>query len=315
MIKLCNLSNLDSDLARINHDSLELENFLKAHSLDGLELLLYGNWQEEIIPRSLIKGVHLLYWPVWLDFWHLEKERLLEYFGTWEEVCSCYGGSEPEVLLDNYRQQFAAAEAMEAEYMVFHVSDADLRVILGEKSSYSDEEIVDYSIEFLNLVLPKNSHKVKLLMENLWLGGLSFLKPHLADKLLSKINYPNLGFMLDTGHLMNTNPRLRTEKEAIDYIIEVINKLGDNKAYIQGMHLQKSLSGAFREKMQSKIMSKEEEMAYLFQIDQHRPFATDEVMRLIEFMEPKHITYEFITESKEQWSAYIKQQNRALGIE
>ena len=35
------------------------------------------------------------------------------------------------------------------------------------------------------------------------------------------------GLMLDTGHLMNTNVHLQNEQQGIDYILQVVAKLGD----------------------------------------------------------------------------------------
>lgn len=46
---------------------------------------------------------------------------------------------------------------------------------------------------------------VALLFENLWWPGLTLKNPKLVAKLLKNVKHPNLGIMLDLGHLMNTN--------------------------------------------------------------------------------------------------------------
>lgn len=41
-----------------------------------------------------------------------------------------------------------------------------------------------------------------------------------SARLFEKIKHKNVGIMLDTGHLMNTNPELQTEEDGIEYILK-----------------------------------------------------------------------------------------------
>ena len=48
-----------------------------------------------------------------------------------------------------------------------------------------------------------------------------FTEPEKTEYLLSRINYPRVGIMLDTGHLMNTDWHIRSQWDGIKYILIV----------------------------------------------------------------------------------------------
>ncbi len=58
-----------------------------------------------------------------------------------------------------------------------------------------------------------------VLFENHWFPGLTLLNRGEAQRLLDGVHYPHKGFVLDIGHLMNTKARIRTEEEAVAYIL------------------------------------------------------------------------------------------------
>lgn len=68
MLKLMNLSTHDYDLERFNFDSQRITDFLEGHKMDGVELLNPIMWKESILPKKIVRGVHLRYYPTWLDF-------------------------------------------------------------------------------------------------------------------------------------------------------------------------------------------------------------------------------------------------------
>lgn len=314
MLKLCNFSNYITDLERINSNAQELENFLAQHRMDGLELLICQPWDAQIIPPHLIHGVHLCYWPVWLEFWQGKQQEILAHFGSQEKINEYYGGDSRDILVEKYRQQILLAEKTGAKYIVFHIGHTQLKHLFDHQFTCSDEEVVEASIDLLNEIFSGLESNLLLLMENLWMSGLTFLKPQLVEKLLTEVNYPNKGFMLDTGHLLNTNPYLTNQEGGIAYILQVLNDLGENKKYIYGMHLQKSISGEYALANKKTVVEKEKAMEYILNIDQHQPFDHPEVKRLVEAVEPVYLTYEFITRSKEQWSNYLTIQNKALNL-
>lgn len=314
MLKLCNFSNYQSDLERINHSPEELEEFLRLHRLDGVEVLLCQPWQPEAIPARLVKGLHLQNYSIWLDFWRSNSSALLKQFGSQERIRKYYGGENKETLVENYRQQVLEAERIGAEYVVFHISHTEPRHLFDGQFTCSDEEVVEASMELLNEVFSNLAGKATLLLENLWMRGLTFLKPQLAEKLLAGINYPQKGFMLDTGHLLNTNPYLTNQQEGIEYIRKVLQKLGDLQKYIRGIHLQNSLSGEYVLNNRGREVKLEEMMEHIFQIDQHCPFEHPDIQKVVEMLEPQYLVYEFITKNKEEWAQFITAQNQALNL-
>lgn len=64
----------------------------------------------------------------------------------------------------------------------------------------------------------------------------------MTARLLAQVRYPKCGVMLDTGHLMHTNPALRTPDEAVDYIHRILDRYAD-LSFIKGIHLHQSLTG------------------------------------------------------------------------
>ena len=81
MKELVNLSNYHLDNLLINNSAEELQNFLREHNLSGLEMLFYENWDEQIHKKDFVKGVHLNFWPNWLDFWLDNKKALIKEYG------------------------------------------------------------------------------------------------------------------------------------------------------------------------------------------------------------------------------------------
>src|SRR3712207_1340282 len=326
MERLINTSNYPLDLDRFGATSKEVEKFLKKLNLTGVELIQCGELDEKRLNGEIIKGVHLRYYPIWLDFYKGNIKELEKQFGTMDTVKQFYGGT-IEDIIETYRNELKLAKSVGAKYVVFHVTHVALEHCFTYKFPYSNEEIINASIEFLNEVLKGFEGDFYLLFENLWWPGLNFLDKKLAEKLLSKVNYSKCGFMLDTAHLINTNINLNTEEEGIDYVKKKIMELGTLKNYIKGIHLNCSISGPYvRKKLKEKITyknphSSEEffenfKLAYdhIFNIDQHKPFTHTKVSQIVELVSPEFLVYEFAANTKEILKEYILTQHKALGI-
>ena len=50
----------------------------------------------------------------------------------------------------------------------------------------------------------------------------------------------------------------------------------------------------------------------VLQMDPHKPFTSPGVCELIDKIAPQYLTYEYITQSRQQHMVFIKQQNAAL---
>lgn len=315
MLQLVNLSSYSSDLELISNNPTVLKNFLLDHQIDGLEVMFCNTWDERLFPRNIIQGVHLRFWPAWLDFWRGNKGELLKQFGSEEHIVSCYGGLTREAWLKLYRENIRTAVSTGAQYLVFHVSHARIQELFSWQFSVSDSEVIEATIELVNELVDEIPANVALLFENLWWPGLTLKTPQLVGRLLEQVKHPNVGIMLDTGHLMNTNQQLRSEAEGINYILRILHNLGKYSHYVRGIHLHKSLSGEYmKQSLCRKIESYDmtEIMNHILKIDQHQPFATSEVQRLINYIKPDFLVHEFMYSTTAEWSEKIKIQQQAL---
>ena len=315
MLQLANLSNYTSDLELINNSAECLQAFLHHHHLDGLEMMFCDTWDRSVHKKECIQGVHLRFWPTWLDFWRGDDQELLKQFGSEENIIACYGGLTREAWLTIYRENIRTAVRAGAKYLVFHVSHARIPELFSWQFCASDSEVIEATIELVNELADEIPPEVALLFENLWWPGLTLKNPILVAMLLENVKHQNVGIMLDTGHLMNTNEDLTSEAEGVDYIINILNALGEYSRYVRGVHLHKSLSGEYLKQSHCKKIDKydmSEIMNHVLNIDQHQPFVTSEVERLIDHIKPEFLVHEFMYSSIEEWSQKIMVQQAAL---
>lgn len=315
MLQLVNLSNCTSDIELINNSAECLQAFLSHHHLDGLEMMVCEPWDGRVHKKEWIQGVHLRFWPTWLDLWRGDNKELLRQFGCEENIAACYGGLTREAWLAIYRGNIRTAVRTGAKYLVFHVSHARIPELFSWQFSASDSEVIEATIELVNELVDEIPTEMALLFENLWWPGLTLKNPILVAKLLENVKHHNVGIMLDAGHLMNTNQDLKSEAEGIDYILTILNALGEFRRYVRGVHLHKSLSGEYIKQNQCRKIEKYDMtqiMNHVLKIDQHQPFATNEVQRLIDYIKPEFLVHEFMYSSMEEWSQKIRKQRAAL---
>ena len=321
-MRLINMSTYRYDVERFKGDYKEIEKFLNQNSLDGVELLGVGALDEDIIPKRLIKGVHLSYYPIWVDFWNEDEEALKRQFKNDEEIKIYYGSLDKQVLIEKFRNEIKMADRIEAKYVVFHISHVELEETYNYKFKTSNEKVLKASVEFINEVLKGLDTKIEILFENLWWPGLTLLNRVETRNFIEKINYENKGIMLDTGHLINTNVNISSENEAIEYILKVLEDLKDVKSFIKGIHFNYSLSGDYvraqiRKQRNDKSKFTLEEMkknihGHVINIDEHKPFRSYNAKKIVESVNPKYLTYEFITTSLNQLNEYVEIQNKVL---
>lgn len=321
---LTNLSTSSRDLKWFNGNWHEVIGFLRRHGLDGIELILHGEHNLKNIPPNLVQGMHLRYWPVWLDFWREDQPALLRQFGNEENIKMLYGGLKPQCLVDHYKKEFKIARQLKAKYVVFHVSHVELSHIYNWKFSYNDHEVLEATAELINEVFQGDDEDIILLFENLWWPGLNFLNPDYTGNFFDKIQYNNKGFMLDIGHLMITNPRLKNEMEAKDYIIDKIELLGEVKDFIKGIHINKAICGAYLQQDHSakaKKLDKIENIwdkfiearSHILNMDLHIPFDHPSIQEVIDFINPRYVVFEVVAKDLQEFEHFIQVQNQALG--
>ncbi len=315
MLQLVNLSNYCSDTELIHNNAEVLQAFLHYHRLDGIEMMFCDPWDKKVYRKEWIHGAHLRFWPSWLDFWRGDQAELQRQFGSQEQVRACYGGNTREEWLAVYRENIRQAQAAGVKYMVFHVCHARMSEIFNCDFSATDQEVIETVIELVNALTEELSADTELLFENLWWPGLTLLDKDLTAMLLDGTNHRNVGLMLDTGHLMNTNTELKTEAEGVRYILDTVKNLGPYRRYIKGIHLHRSLSGEYA-KSSRQVAGEQASMAdimnHVMKIDEHLPFSTPDARQIINYINPKYLIHEFINKSMDEWSKKIVVQQQAL---
>ncbi len=320
MLQLVNLSNYHTDNALIGNSPEYLQAFLTQYKLDGLEMMFCAPWDTELHQRKWLQGCHLRFWPWWLDFWRGDQQALCREFASEEEIAACYGGTTREAWLDIYRDNIRTATAAGVKYLVFHVSNARVAELFSWQFHAACREVIEATIEVVNALAPDIPADTALLFENLWWPGLTLRDKELTAMLLDSVTHRNVGIMLDTGHLMNTNPDLRTEAEGVEYVLTTLDNLGSYARYIRGIHLHKSLAGKYIRYSQSNTgklkaaYNMEEVMHHVLKIDEHRPFTTPAVKNIINYVQPEFVVHEFMYRSLTDWEGKLSQQLQALGL-
>lgn len=292
------LSLIDSPYIDLEYNSSnQLRNFLKNVDIDGLEIIRCGG--SKAIQPDMVTGVHLPFFNFWMDYYNKNEKRVLREFGD-SKVARKFYQYEPDELHKYFLEDLEFAN-IHSEYAVFHVGDISNLDYLTKTYYYTDEEVLESSAKIINKMLDNSNFSKWLLFENLYFPGLQFNDIQLAKKFLSSIKYEKIGFMLDIGHLMNTNTSIKTEDEGWEYVEKVFRDFGSLKDYFKGIHLHVSVSGEDRERLQknppklSKNFHKrfEEIYSYVSKIDQHEISTSYLARKIIDTISPEYLVLEY----------------------
>lgn len=333
MKKLTNMTTHSFDLERFGNNA-GLKEFLRRHSLDGLELMEIGEDEKKILQKEDVVGFHLVHYPCWYCFWKNDTKTLLEEFGNdirpeeyllaeregklppavLEEIEKNFGGTDRQALIDRFKKNIRFAKQYEPEYVVFHVTDILCCEAKRREFRYTDEEIVDAAADLLNELFQEDLG-VELLLENLWWPGLTMTRPEITRRLLEQVKYPRKGIMLDIGHLLHTNTALRTEEDAVKYLREVLGRYED-LSIIRGVHYHQTLEGAFVEEIKKhpEVLKGSyrdkcgDIMEYVYHLDHHNPFLNEEAAALMKELNPEWLVFEFLAESHAQQEEWLDAQ-------
>jgi Sugar phosphate isomerases/epimerases len=323
MLKLFNLSTHEIDLGKFEFDHNKMKNFFDKYGFDGIEMIQSGEWNENHIPSKFVKGLHMRFWPMWLDFWNGNTAELERQFGNKEALHHFYGGETRDAIVDYYKKEIKLAIKLDVRYVVFHMSHVLPEHCFSYEFTYTDNEVVKAGIELINEVFDGVTGDFDLLFENLWWPGLTLLDPFLANELIERVKYPHKGFMLDISHIMNTNLRLSSEDEAVEYILDKMAELGATSKYIKGIHLNSSLSGEYvRSQFANKSIYEEKDFMkkycdsylHVLKIDRHIPFASPSMRKVLDCITPEYLVYEFLTENIGKLEEFAAKQNAVLGL-
>lgn len=283
-----NFTLSDDDLNRYKN-SEDLRSFYSSFGLDGLELMPLTEDAQHIVQPDMVVGVHARCITDWM-------------------------GLDTDLLLSHYRQDLDYAKEIGAEYVVFHITQVGFAESLTYELLHTDEEVVDAAAQFINQLLDGTDYDFYFLMENLWWPGMTMVDPKVTRRLLDQVHYPKKGIMLDTGHFMSTDTSLASASDALLALNRMLDAHGELVSMIKGVHLNLSLSGEYVKNYRQHPVIPETDpeklaaqaFSYIFQIDQHRPFAAPGVRELIDRISPMYVTLEYITRDRQEHADFLK---------
>lgn len=273
-----------------------LGEYVASIKLDGIEQLIYDN-NMILKYKELTIGVHLEYWSYWIDFWWNNQQRLDYIFESNEEKKHYYKAQNIYEWIEYIKKNITLALNLKPQYLVWHVSEANVQEIFTYNFYYNDRQVLLATSEVFNEVAKIIPDNVLILFENLWWPGLRLNSMENVVYFFEKLKHNNVGIMLDTGHLMNTNINLTSELEASIFIKDIVNNLGSFASLIKGVHLNCSLSGQYQKKFieqQFKFceFDKHRLWEHIIKIDKHEIFQTKAPSFLIDYIQPQYVVHE-----------------------
>lgn len=273
-----------------------LGEYVASMKLDGIEQLIYDN-NMILKYKELTIGVHLEYWSYWIDFWWNNQQRLDYIFESNEEKKHYYKAQNIYEWIEYIKKNITLALNLKPQYLVWHVSEANVQEIFAYNFYYNDRQVLLATSEVFNEVAKIIPDNVLILFENLWWPGLRLNSMENVVYFFEKLKHNNVGIMLDTGHLMNTNINLTSELEASIFIKDIVNNLGSFASLIKGVHLNCSLSGQYQKKFieqQFKFceFDKHRLWEHIIKIDKHEIFQTKAPSFLIDYIQPQYVVHE-----------------------
>jgi len=289
--------------------------------LDGVETIWGDDDTIDTLPDGFSLGHHLTFFPDWLDFWRGDEKALLRKFGSREAYTAIYGGTDADTLLNLYRKDLAKAERLGAKYVVFHVSDVSVEECYTYEWEHSHREVLEASIEVINILFGERNYPFALLVENQWWPGFTFTSPEDTDYLLRGIRHENKGIMLDIGHLMNTNTAIESQADGVSYIHQMLDEHGELCRHIRGLHLHQSVSGAYVRANTGKFPGKLSEdylarfgeiYGHVLQIDRHQPWTDPAIAEAVARISPEFLTHELSCNNRVARETVVAAQRETL---
>lgn len=292
-------------------DLSELRDFMQTKIIDGVEMFIYDSSIDNTAYKAETLGCHLQYWPCWLPLVENNVSLLKSIFKTSEELQAFYGATSYEGWLEVQRDYIKAALTLEPEYLVWHVADNTLDEIFTFNFKRTNMDVLSATVEVFKELAPTIPHNVKVLFENLWWPGLNLTNNKETEWFFNQLSSYNVGIMLDTGHLLNTDYTATNEAEAIAVMINKVRNMGSLKELIKGMHLNLSLSADYRRECRKRTFkdpSPEVIGKHIRNIDQHRAFTDKRLRKFIELVEPEYVNHELYFDSRETISKLLDMQ-------
>lgn len=292
-------------------DLSELRDFMQTKKIDGVEMFVYDSSIDNTAYKAETIGCHLQYWPCWLPLFEDNKPLLNSRFQSPEELQAFYGASFYEGWLEVQRRNIEAALTLEPEYLVWHVADNALEEIFTFNFKRTNMDVLNATVEVFKELAPSIPKNVKVLFENLWWPGLNLTNNKETEWFFNQLSGYNVGIMLDTGHLLNTDYTATNEAEAIAVLINKVRNMGSLKGLIKGMHLNLSLSAEYRRECRKRTVSNPSPEVigeHIRSIDQHRAFTDKRLWQFIELVKPEYVNHELYFDSRDTLAGLLDKQ-------
>lgn len=321
--ELMNFSIYEYDIQKFDNKWENVKNLLKRQNLDGLELLTNFEPVPAEIPGDLVSAVHLPSFMGWYRVWVDEKFTIPPDI-TDESVKYFYGGYDREEILNNFCDSLSYAAKLKPAYGVYHAAYTEVDYVFSKKQFYSDHDVLRANAELLNGVasaFPGGEPPFEIYIENLWYPGLKFLNSDTILDFMNMLDFSRWKLLLDTGHLMNAKGSCYNEEDAIDIVIECLNKLDDQVIEkIDGIHLHLSTSGEYQNNLKEPENYSEIKfddkfpiiMNHIQNLDQHRPFSSEKCRDIVDLISPHYLTHELPAATAEEIERRICQQIGSL---
>ena len=311
MYKLLNMADFCSN----EELEKEMQYLSQKYGFDGFELIKFFDGDNSSL-KEYIKGYHMRFFPSWMELYLEDFTSLYDELKDEKYFKSLCGGHSKKELIEYYKRELKIAKELEVKYVVFHACNVKVTEAMTYDFKYSDKEVLDAVISIINEIFEDGEYDFKLLFENLWWSGLRLTNKEEIEYLLNGVKYKNVGFILDTGHMINNNRDIKNSKEGIKYIKKNIENIGEYKNLIYGMHLNYSLSGEYVNRVikenKEKNLNIEEIMNNVYQhvgsIDYHDPFEDKEIIDVINSLPIEYLIFELIGDTREELEDKIQRQ-------
>ena len=282
---------------------------LRDNGCDGFELLT-SHGPVPAVYRRLSPAVHLPFSTDWLAAWENRPYDM-------DPVSSkfyMFGRSREEVISTISDAVRFAAE-ISPLYGVMHLANIDIPCMGKRKCSRSDDFVIKTFAEAMNSavsVFPGGEPPFRILFENLWWPGLRMTDGRGFRVLEKHLEFSRWGLCLDTGHLMNCLPDIRTEEDGIDALKNVFCGYSEDVIEkIETVHFHFSASADYRNSFEE-ILPEEGKLGdflsamykHISRIDQHKPFTSPECAGLIDILKPDYLTHEVGGGERDPFSAF-----------
>lgn len=312
MYKLLNMC----DFGSISEIEKSMSYYMDKFHFDGFEMIKFTDRNIMSLKKNT-KGYHLRFFPCWLDLYRENYDILYRELVNKKNIKDLCGGTTKEELISFYKDELERAKELEVEYIVFHPCNIYIIESLHYKFYYSNREVLEGVVSFLNEIFKDGEYNFKLLLENLWWSGLRLDNYEDAHYLMENIKYHSKGFLLDTGHMFNNNLELKNSDEGIEYIKRNLDKLKEYKNYIYAVHLNYSLSGEYTKKaielykdVDNYNVAIEKVYPHIAKIDSHQPFENKKIVDILRSVPAlEYLIYELICNSEEELDLKIEKQD------